>query len=320
MTFGEFRARRAARALSRALLAMAWIVSLAATPSPPVAAPDLTTQPGPQPKTAPRRIISLVPSATEMLFAIGAGAQVVAVGSFDRYPPDVVALPRVGGLLDPDVERILALRPDLVIVYGTQTDLTTQLARAGIPIFPYRHGGLADVLETMCRLGERVGRAAEAARARTTLADRLAAVRARVAGRPRPRTLVLFGRDPFALRNMVGSGGVGFIHDLLETAGGANVFGDVPRESVQVTTESILARAPDVIVELRAEAPARSAADDARDRRSWDVLSSVPAVRMHRVHVLTGAPFVVPGPRLGEAAEAFARLLHPEAFEAGSRR
>src|SRR5438045_8356176 len=83
----------------------------------------------------PQRIISLVPALTEMLFAMGAGAQVVAVSSFDEYPPEVKNLERVGALLDPNLERILSLRPDLVAIYGRQQDLKTQLARASIPVY-----------------------------------------------------------------------------------------------------------------------------------------------------------------------------------------
>ena len=83
----------------------------------------------------PQRIISLIPAVTEMLFALGAGDRVVAVGSFDRYPPQVEQRPRVGALLDPDLERMLALKPDLVAVYGSQTDLRQQLQRAGVPVF-----------------------------------------------------------------------------------------------------------------------------------------------------------------------------------------
>lgn len=317
--FGWTRARGRGAALTmppRVLLA-ALLVAATATA---LARQSEGRRPRVEPHGPPQRIVSLVPSATEMLFALGAGPQVVAVGSFDRYPPEVAALPRVGGLLDPDVERIFSLRPDLVVVYATQSDLREQLARAGIPTFEYRHGDLAGVLDTLRALGARVGRPAEAARVSRSIADRIAAIRRRVAGRPRPKTLVVFGRDPFTLRNVMASGGVGFIHDMIEAAGGANVFADVRREAVQATTELILARAPEVIVELRAEPLARAAADEARDRRSWDVLGSVPAVRTGRVSVLTGAPFVVPGPRIAEAIEGLARTLHPEAFAAGSRR
>ncbi len=106
----------------------------------------------------PQRIISVIPAVTEMLFAIDAGPQVVAVGTFDRYPPQVDRLPRVGALVDPDVERILSLEPDLVAVYASQTDLRTQLARADIPMYVYSHAGLADVTTDHPRT-RRTGRA-----------------------------------------------------------------------------------------------------------------------------------------------------------------
>ena len=87
------------------------------------------------PQGAPLRIISLIPAVTEMLFAMGAGAQVVAVSSFDHFPPEVDRLPKVGALVDPDLERIISLRPDLVVVYGSQLDLHRQLSRAKIPVY-----------------------------------------------------------------------------------------------------------------------------------------------------------------------------------------
>ena len=110
------------------------------------------------------RIVSLVPALTEMLFAIGAGRQVIAISSYDRYPPEAQGLPRVGALLDPDTERIFSLRPDLVITYGSQLDLQTQLQRTGIPIFEYHHAGLTDVTATIRRLGAVTGRTADAER------------------------------------------------------------------------------------------------------------------------------------------------------------
>lgn len=272
------------------------------------------TATGSAPQATPARIVSVVPSATEMLYAVGAGPQVVAVSSFDRYPPDVTSLPRVGGLLDPDVERILSLKPDLVIVYATQIDLRAQLARAGVAIFDYKHGGLADVLSAIRALGARVGHPEEADRVATAVEGRIESVRRRVAGRPRPRTLLVMGRDPFTLRAIYASGGVGFLHEMLEAAGGTNVFADIHREAVQATSELVLARAPEVILELRGEFPSISQADLERDRKTWWVLPSVPAVRADRVYNLSGAPFVVPGPRVAEAVEAIARTLHPEAL------
>src|SRR5580765_8885571 len=90
----------------------------------------------------PERIVSLVPAVTEMIYAMGDGARVAAVSTYDSFPAEVARLPKVGGLLDPDVERVISLKPDLVIVYDTQTDLKRQLERAHLPIFPYVHRGL----------------------------------------------------------------------------------------------------------------------------------------------------------------------------------
>ena len=233
------------------------------------------------------RIISLIPAVTEMLFAIGAGPQVVAVSSFDKYPPDVKDLPRVGALLDPNVERILSLKPDLVVVYGSQNDLKQQLARASIPIFDYRHAGLADVATTIRLLGQRTDHQAERRRRRE--ADRAAAgrrLRRKVAGRPRPRDLLVFGRDPGTLRGIYASGGVGFLDDMLRVAGGDNVFADVKQQAVEASTELILARRPDVILEISgsSDSAQTSAADS--ERAAWGTLASVPAVRNgpHRDH------------------------------------
>lgn len=261
---------------------------------------------------APTRIVSLVPALTETLFAIGAGRQVIAVSSYDREPPEVQALPRVGALIDPDVERILSLRPDLVIVYATQHDLQRQLAHAGIATFPYVHGGLAEVFETMRRLGAATGHATEGERVAAGLAREIDVVAARVAGRPRPRVLLVFGREPLSLRNIFASGGYGFLHDLLERAGGTNVFADVDRESLQVSTEQVLARRPDVILEVRADVADPDLA--ARERAAWSSLRIVPAVRNGRVHLLGGQDLVVPGPRVAQAAERLSRELHPDAW------
>jgi iron complex transport system substrate-binding protein len=277
---------------------------------------DLSAQsPNGESAAAPaRRIVSLVPALTEMLFAFGAGQQVVAVSSYDDFPPAVKALPQVGALLDPDVERILTLRPDLVLTYGSQGGLEAQLARAGIRIFSYRHGGISTILQTIRDLGVITGRRTDAERESRRIDAQLADVRNTVKGLPRPRVLMVFGRQPQSLRQMYATGGVGFLNDILEAAGGANVFADVARESVQPSQETLLTRAPDVIVEIRS-GRSNDAIDAIGERRAWSPLASIPAVKGSRIYFLAGAQFVVPGPRVGLAAQQLARVLHPEAFK-----
>ena len=246
-----------------------------------------------------------------MLFAMGAGARVVGVGNFDRYPPEALTRAKVGGLIDPDVERIISLKPDLVVVYGTQTDLRTQLARAGIPIFLYQHAGLPDITTTIRELGARVGSAKES----RALADRIEAeiadVRQRVAERPRPRTLLVFGRDSETLRGIYASGAIGFLHDMLDAAGGTNVFSDVQRQSIQTTSELAVARAPDVIIEIGID----TASTSGRNLRAWDSLASIPAVRNRRIYQLRGDGMMNPGPRISASVRRMAEVLHPEAFD-----
>jgi iron complex transport system substrate-binding protein len=262
----------------------------------------------------PERIVSLIPAVTEMIYAMGDGARIAAVSNYDHFPADVARLPRVGGLLDPSVERILAIKPDLVIVYATQKELIERLDRAGIPYFSYQHKALPDIMTTIRAIGTRIGSAAQAESVASGMDRALAGIRAKAAGLPRPSTLLVFERDPASLRNVFASGGYGFLHDMLEIAGGRNVFADVKKQAVQASTEMLIASRPDVIVELMYGDSLKNA-DIPRELRAWDALASVPAVRTHRVVALTGDEFVVPGPRVVDATRKLALALHPDAFK-----
>jgi cobalamin transport system substrate-binding protein len=261
--------------------------------------------------TAPQRMVSLIPSVTEMLFAVGAGPRVVGVGNYDRFPAEALTKTKVGGLIDPDIERILSLKPDLIFVYGTQTDLRTQMERAHIPMFLYEHSGLADITSTIRMIGQRI----RSEKAADALADRIetsiAETRRGVSGKPRVRTVLVFGRDSETLRGIYASGGVGFLHDMLEAAGGTNVFADVKRQSLQATSELLLARAPDAILEVGAD----TASSKGRNLKAWDGLGSVPAVRTHRIYLLSGDDMMNPGPRVAQAVRRMAEALHPDAFK-----
>lgn len=264
-------------------------------------------------QTTPKRIVSLVPSMTEVLFAIGAGDEVVGVSSYDRFPPEVMSKPRVGALIDPDFERILSLKPDLVVVYSTQNDLIDRLKRVGIAMFVSKHAGLSDVTASIRELGARLGRSERASQVAGAIERDLAEIRTRVGGRPRPKTALIFGREPGTLRAIYASAGVGFMHDMLLAAGGDDAFGDVKRENLQVTVEVLLARAPEVIIEVH---PAEGWTPERllKEQTVWNSLSSLPAVKSKRVHLLADDRLWAPGPRVAEGARRLAELLHPVAF------
>ena len=270
-----------------------------------------------QPRTA-TRIVSLVPNVTEMLFAIGAGRQVVGVSSYEDFPPETKTVPRVGALLDPDTERIFSLRPDLVIVYGSQSELEGQFARAGIRVYAYRHSGVDNVLQTIRDLGTITGRAADGERVARELQLQLDGIRLRVRAQRRPRTMLVIGRDAGVLRGVYVNGGIGFLHEILDIAGGDDAFADIKREAVQPSNEMMIVRAPEVIIELHpGDEPSREALQ--RERAVWTLLASVPAVRTGRVHLLYGGYLLAAGPRLGRAAETLARVLHADAFTSANR-
>ena len=258
-----------------------------------------------QPK--PARIVSLIPAVTEMLFAIGAGDQVVGVSTFDTYPKEATTRPRVGGLFDPNFEAILTLRPDLVVVYGSQEELIRRLGRASIPIYSYRHAGLADITSTLRAVGKRIGHGAEADALAVQIEKDLDAVRKSVAGKPHPRTLMVFGREEASMRGLYVSGGIGFLHDMLETAGGTNVMADVKREGLQMSLEQLLARAPDVVLELRVT-ERWSAERQTREEAAWKTVT-IPAVRAGRVHFLPDEALTIPGPRVAASVKAIAAVL-----------
>ena len=127
--------------------------------------------------------------------------------------------------------------------------------------------------------------------------------------------MLVFGRERLSLRGMYVSGGVGFLHDMLGIAGGDNVFADVKSESVQASTEQIIARRPDIIVETRATNSAFPAAEGDAETRTWNPLGSVPAVKNGRIFFLFDDRIVIPGPRVVEGTLAIARALHPDAFK-----
>lgn len=261
-----------------------------------------------------KRIVSIVPAVTEMLFAIGAGDQVVGVSSFAEYPNEVNSRPRVGALVDPNIERILSLRPDLVVMHESQTDAIKQMRRGGIEVFLYRHGSIADIIDMLRQLGRRTGQTPKAMAVAKQIETTLQSIRTRVSNYRKPRVLLVLGREPNTIRNVYASGGIGFLNEMIIAAGGVNVFAHIQSEAVRPNAEGILAASPDVIIEIRAEGlfPNKKMPGDPS---VWDTLPAIPAVQKDRVYFLAGSDLIVPGPRVAKATERFAKTLHPVAFK-----
>jgi iron complex transport system substrate-binding protein len=262
--------------------------------------------PAPAPGTG--GIITLVPSAAEILFAIGAGDQVVGVSDYCTHPAEAAALPRYGGFLNPSTERILTSGARAVVAQCDHQDLITTLRDAGLEVVTVCTGNLQDMDQAFEVLGRLSGRE-QAAR---TLRDRIHAQieeAGRSAGDPGAEVVVVVDRAPDDLKRIFVAGRGSLLDDLLEACGARNTFGDTERSYPMVSLETIVSREPDIIIDLR---PLERGKPGARKRAEelWagsGVLA--PSGPVEAVHVLETTDFTVYGPRTGKAALALARIL-----------
>lgn len=261
---------------------------------------------------APMRIVSTSPSITETLFALGLGHRVVGVSSYCRYPAEVTKLPKVGSFLKPDAEIIARLRPDLVIVHAGPNDVRRQLGTLRIPTVTVNPGTLASIYTTTQIIGEATGVEQRAADLVARLRRRLDAIHAEALARPRRRVLVIVGRQPSTLTDLIAVGRGSFLSDLVVVAGGVNVLDDpgLP-EYPHISMETVIRLAPDVIVDAgdMGETVEEHVRRQPATERLWRQQATVKAARSGDVHAVTSDAFVVPGPRVLEAAETMAAWL-----------
>lgn len=247
----------------------------------------------------PARIVSLTPATTEILFAIGAGPRVVGRTHWDQWPDSARLVRDLGDGLRPNVEAVLAVRPDLVILYasGDNRAAAAHLRAAGVPVLALRTDRIADFARAARLLGRAVGDSARAAQCVDTVMHTLARVRAATAAQARPRVFWHVWDAP-----VITIGGGSFQNELLDIAGATNVYGADPRPSFQVSLEDVIRRDPRYVL----AGPVGAAR--IRVSAEW---RAVAAVRAGRVLVVDTALVGRPSVRLGEAAVALARLLHP---------
>ncbi len=293
------------RSLGRGSLLGAVVVLLAVTPIAALTLVDMLGREVTLP-ASPRRIVSLVPSATELIFALGGEDRLVGRTDYCDYPPAAKSKPSVGGMITPSLETLVALRPDLVLVTtsGNREETFTKLKQIGIPVYAIHAHRVAEMLDVTARLGELTGRQAAVATLVAEVERRLRAVAEAVRPYPRPRVLYVLWPDPLLVpaRDAI-------VTELIGLAGGESITagerGDYPRFSI----EAAVARAPEVILLAR---HGTGTGPMARDR--WDRLTSLPAVKAGRIHPVDGNFMHRYGPRVVDGVERLARVIHPEAF------
>ena len=258
----------------------------------------------------PQRIVSLAPSLTETLFALGAGDRVVGVTDFCDYPAEARAKARIGGMVNPSLERIVSLQPDLVLITreGNRRETLEALERLGVPTYAVETSRLEEISRLVRDLGQAVGEAGAGAALAEEMDRRVARVRAAVNGYPARRVLFLVW-----LRPVVSVGRGSFLDDLLEKAGAQSIAAASAQPWPHLSMEEILRHELDFIVVPRSAdfAPTR---EDLLRLPGWRKFA---VVRQNRILYLPAA-IQRPGPRIAEMLETLARALHPDAFAAGA--
>jgi len=263
----------------------------------------------------PQRIVSTAPSITELLYALGLGDRIVGVDRFSRYPPEVLRKQKIGDYANPNLEVIASLRPDLVMIPTNPVKLAERLGTLRLKVLEIDQEGIAKLYDSFRIVGQATGMVEPAAKLTSSVRGQLDAIRARAAPLKRTRMMFVVGRTPNRLDGLIVVGQASYLNEIIALAGGENVFRDAVASYPAVSLEEVLARNPDVIVDMGDMADTVGVTDEHKREVTslWERLTNVAAVKQHRVFAVASDVYVVPGPRVVEAAKAFLAMLHPEA-------
>jgi iron complex transport system substrate-binding protein len=255
-------------------------------------------------------VVSFGPQITETIFALGEGKRLIAVTDFCDYPPEVKNLPKVGGYMNPDFEKVTMLRPELVILSGKHLEMSAFCQKSGIPYVNVYMDSLDTIDQGIDTIGKALGVPDKAKALEQKVQSGLDAVRASVAGKPRPKVLIITGRSGHDLNTLPTVSGKSFVSQVVSLAGGDNIYDDASQPYLEASKETAVLKAPDVVLEFHA---GEKLSDEERQAyvRDWAQLPSIPAVKNGRIFIITETHALRPGPRIPEIARMIADMLHP---------
>ena len=260
----------------------------------------------------PARIVSLSPSLTHIVYALGEFDSIVGVTIYSEFPPEAAKLPKVGGWVNPNFEAVVALRPDAVLLMKDQDSMFgDKLRTLGLrTVIVNGNDSVADIIDTIEFLGRLLDREDKAKEVAGHVEASIAAVKKRTENLPRKKVLLVVGRNPGTLEDIYVIGQNNYINELIEIAGGENVVKN-ERFSLKLTREAILTLDPDVIIEVNHEQPDK----EEEIVEIWNGLPEARAVRNGEVYILPTTVVLHPSQTIAEGAGVLAGVLHPEAGE-----
>jgi len=260
---------------------------------------------------APRRLVSLSPNLTEIIDGVGAFDQMVGVSEYSSYPAGVSKLPTVGGWRNPDFEKLVALRPDLVFVDAGQAPFVEDKCKQlGLQVIVIADEKVADIYAAITTIGHATGHDAEAAKLLAATRDGLLRISRKTAPLGQPRVVLIVDRTPGTLRDLYTATAGSYLAELVDIAGGHIAASPDKRGYAKLSKEDLLAIDPDFILDFIQGAKSRFAADPLE---AWREMAELKAVRMHQVREVNEDYVPHASQRIVLTAELFASLLHPEA-------
>ncbi len=250
------------------------------------------------------------PAATETIFALGYQGRLVGVSDFCDYPPQAKDLPKVGAVMNPNLERLKVLNPDLVVIMGKGDVVADFCARNGIEILRVNMGTFEEMYRDIEILGERLGCSDKAQELCAKIQNQIAEIESSVAGLQKRRVFIALYRSPGNLGSISTAGPKTLLSELVSIAGGENIFNDIEQSYPMISKESVLKRDPQVIIEPLQQ----SLGVDADSlKQSWSDMADVEAVKSASIYFPDADLVLKPGPRVGNACKVIAKFIHPEA-------
>lgn len=256
-----------------------------------------------------QRIICAAPSVTEIVFALGMGERVVGVSDFTFYPPEAKQITSIGGMINPNKERILRLQPDLIIFQGKHESLARFCRRQEIPHLAIPLDSLHDISAAILAIGDTLG-AETALPIVESFEAELGSLQAETAGLPTPKVFLSLGHTPGDLSGMMTTGPGTFLHELVVLAGGENLFDDATGQYPQISKEALSKRQPDIIIEVFAEGITPRNREILRN--DWKRFLDMPAVQTGNIHFLMDDFLLIPSLRAVQTARRLIEIIHPE--------
>ncbi len=266
-----------------------------------------------------KRIISTSPSITETLFKLGLKDRVIAVTDFCKYPKEACQLPSIGGMLNPNMETMVSLTPDLIVHQSSNQRLRNNAKSVGIRTLSVDMENLKEIFETIKKLGMALNCQEQSNKLTQHLNEGIAFYQERLKVLPKKEVLLLLGDSNDSARDLYAAGPGTFLNELLNLSGGNNIIRDSPARYPKLSREYIIEKSPEIIIEAGPKSNLSQNEIDLRIKE-WKRFPTIKAVQKEQIYFIGADYILIPGPRLLKIIERFSKAIHPKLFVSKSQK